>query len=595
MHGRRLASGAEVAGIFSFFEDYDWQCDSIPVPKSPEKPYVIKMLKQISCPADGQCLSSMGKHTMYPGYHQASSSVMVEETIAETDDFLLSIKKYPNHPLQTLVTLTDHKLRTHRSMQIFAGAAYHCVPQSYASVVGNETDSLSSYFAAYLGHETRSSEEFHLPWGRVTIPGRTVRAFRLEPKKDVDGALPIPIDYDDDAETLLPTRLAFNGAEQVPLDVKEILVEVLQQNAQEAASALRKKVDLQCGDIGVTDLKLNVPVLHSAVTESKQDVDFYVREYLEMGTGDAKTDEQQEPKDVGMDGSYWMRAIEMQEAREENAGRRLKSKASTRKLFDLNFNLNIPPDAKFSANTNSGNGGCLTLNGETDNAASPWSFSGSLAMGKGCQTPYSQFTMAGRVQVTYGWGFSKSKTLKVALWEFKINYQCNLEINGYIAAKTGTWSYPIGHGIPLSSCVHRRRLSRRLGVNATAVGKTNVEEDLEDDLAEEASAPDLSESRDLLSRRISAPERRLKKTRRRSCTTSGFEIYAGLGINGGCSVFRRRIGVSLHGRFDMSLGPFPDPLEGRAKGKISAKGCIKIGPFDGCIDFPGLTLFDASI
>jgi hypothetical protein len=297
----------------------------------------------------------MGNRIMYPGYHQGSSSVIVEETIAETDNFFLSIQKYPNHPLQTLVTLTDHKLRTHRRMQIFDGAAYHCAPQSYAAAVGNATDTLDSYFAAYLGHETRSSEEFHLPWGRVTIPQRNVRAFRLEPKKDVDGALPIPIDYDDDAETLLPTRLLFNGAEQIPLDVKEILVEVLQQNAQEAALALRKKVDLQCDDIGVSNVKLNVPVLHSALTENKKDVNFYVKEYLEMETGDAKRDEQQEPKDVGMDGNYWMRAIEMQEAREENPGRRLKSKALTRKLQEgIKFELEVAPDGVISASTSSG-------------------------------------------------------------------------------------------------------------------------------------------------------------------------------------------------------------------------------------------------
>lgn len=32
-HGRRLASGALVAGLFNFFEDYDWQCNSVQAPK----------------------------------------------------------------------------------------------------------------------------------------------------------------------------------------------------------------------------------------------------------------------------------------------------------------------------------------------------------------------------------------------------------------------------------------------------------------------------------------------------------------------------------------------------------------------------------
>jgi len=217
----------------------------------------------------------MGGKIMYPGYEAKSHSVIAAETLVETKDFFLSIQRYPNHPFQSLVTLTDHKNQTSRTMQIFNGSAHRCVTHKYGDAVGNASDSLSSYFAAYLGHEIRSAEEFDLPWGRVTIPQKSIRAFRLQPRDDVDGALPVPIDYDDDATTLLPTRLVFNGAEQMNLDVKEILVESIQQDAHASALELRKSVDFACGDGGIAQS----PVMLSAVTEKQDDVDFYAKQY----------------------------------------------------------------------------------------------------------------------------------------------------------------------------------------------------------------------------------------------------------------------------------------------------------------------------
>lgn len=256
--------------------------------------------------------------------------------------------------------------------------------------------------------------------------------------------------------------------------------------------------------------------------------------------------------------------------------------------------IEFPPDGDdvISASSSSG---CLTVAGESSSPASPWTFGGSMSIGKGCAAPNSQFSLAGRVNVAYGYGFEISKDLSVrvagmTIWSMEINFQCNLGVSGYIGGRTGTYTYYTTDPCP----------SRRLGVNATAVGKTNDEEDLEDDLSEEdGPLPGFSESRRLLSRRLdknSAPARRLGKSRRRrSCNTQGFEMLAGLGVGGGCSVFRRRIGVSIEGGFDVTLGPFPEPLDARAKGEISAKGCIKIGPYKGCIGFPSQKLFDESI
>jgi len=600
MHGRRLASGAEVAGMFNFFEDFDWQCDSIPVPKGIDKPYVVRTLKKTPCPAAAQCSSILGRDISYPGHQEETNSVIVAETIADTDDFFLSIQRYPNHPMQTLVEVIDHKLRTHRSLQIFDGSAYRCVTQKYASVaVGNATDtSLDKYFAAYLGHETPSSEEFDLPWGHVTIPQSNVRAFRLEPKEGID-AMTFPIHYYDDAETLLLKRIVFDGGEQMGLEYTETLVEGIQQNenAQEAALALRKKVDLHCAGFG--SAKLDVPILESAVTENKNDVDFYVKQYLER--------DDQEPRDVGMGGNYWMQAIEMRDP-EKSAGRRLLSKRVLQPSFAFSVELGDNAEISVSAANQ-----CMTVGGETSNPASPWSFSGELAMGMRCKQPYNSPSAEGKVTITYGKSFDQKKEFKVNFGPFgklhsRITLTTSASISGWIGASTQEYWYLVGHGIKCADRGHR--VNRRLGsvddsvadtdladpvhVNATAVGKTDVEK-----------------SRDLLSSRLGS--RRLGSSRRRrGCWAPGIQAFSGLSfaLVGEIKFEYKKdsnwkqvlsAGLSLTGQVDLTLGPFSLPqnyLDARAKGVVSGKACAKAKI--ACVNVEhcftaGFTLFDEAV
>jgi len=581
-----------VAGIFSFFEDYDWQCESIPAPQSPAAPYVMKTVKRVSCPPTSQCSSYMGGGIMYPGYEEQTDSVIIAETLAETEDFFLSIQRYPNHPFQSLVTLTDHKSQTSRTMQIFNGSAQHCVPHNYSDAVGNATDSLSSYFAAYLGHESRPAEEFNLPWGNVTIPKRNVRAFRLQPREGVDGALPVPIDYDDDATTLLPTRLLFNGAEQMQLDVKEILVETLQQDAQAAALKLLRSINFIC-DSGI----VQTPVMLSAVTENKDDVDFYAKLY------DNSTED--------LSSSYWIKAIEAEDAenlREESGARRLLSKRSSRNLggisLDGGFDIQLSPTASIYGQFVSN---CLTVGGEVQAGPSPWSLDGELSMGN-CLT--NKFSVAGEVGLKYGWSVEKKYTVKV--WPFKaeINVECGLSIRGYIGGNSGSFKYDCGRRLEsvtdwiVEDPAEIVSQFGAAGIGANHTLKAQHEADLneivtagldeeEDERLSEQDAADSVSTAD--GRRLFLDRRRRRRRRRRTCTKTGFEITAGVGVSGGCGITRRRLGVSLEGALDFTIGPWPSPLDDRAKATISAKACFKLGPFGGCVGLPTQTLFDMNI
>lgn len=577
VHGRRLASTSFVVGVFNFFEEYDWQCSSVLTPQSPTKPYIMKTLKRVPCPSLDQCTSSVDSDVMLSGFDEDANSIIIAETIAETDDFTLSIQRYPNHPLQMLVTITDHKQQTHRGMQIFNNTGFHCVSRNYSDAIGNSTDTLNSYFPAFLGKEVRPTLEFNLPWGRAVIPERSVRSFRLQPKDDIDGALPIPIDYDDDAETLLPTRLFFNGAKDMALDVEEILVESLQQNVSEAAEELRRSLDVDCA----VDEIFGLPVMTSPFTEKEEDVDFYVQRYVELQDFGGEFGMSQTTND------YWMQALQREDV--ENLGnqssadsRALLSKRLPRRLQDVDggFELDIGEDASIYASTG---GNCFTMGGETSNPASPWSFGGELNMGKGCEDPASQFTIDGRVGVNYGWETEKKYKIKVLFWKATVNLECGLGISGYIGGRTGSYKYKCG---------------RRLEAAEQSAGDELIEQ-REPSEAHLVNKSDVSSGEDLdLEEDDEAPKRRLfgrRRRRRRTCTKAGFEVIAGVGVGGGCGVSRRRIGVTLEGGLDLSIGPWPDPLDARAKGYISAKGCIKLGPFKGCIGLPSVKLFDVNI
>lgn len=284
---------------------------------------------------------------------------------------------------------------------------------------------------------------------------------------------------------------------------------------------------------------------------------------------------------------YWMQALQREDV--ENLGnqssadsRALLSKRLPRRLQDVDggFELDIGEDASIYASTG---GNCFTMGGETSNPASPWSFGGELNMGKGCEDPASQFTIDGRVGVNYGWETEKKYKIKVLFWKATVNLECGLGISGYIGGRTGSYKYKCGRRLEAAEqSAGDELIEQREPSEAHLVNKSDVRSGEDLDLEEDDEAP---------KRRLFGRRRR----RRRTCTKAGFEVIAGVGIGGGCGVSRRRIGVTLEGGLDLSIGPWPDPLDARAKGYISAKGCIKLGPFKGCIGLPSVKLFDVNI
>lgn len=510
MHGRRLSSAASISGAFNFFKDYDWQCDSVSKPASPSKPYILKTVNKVPCLDSYHCISSLYEGQMLPGFDEETESVTVAETLAETDDVLLSIRRYPNHPLQTLVEIIDHKERTWRRLQIIEGKAHQCTAMNYSNS-GSATDTLSTYYAVYLGIRTRPAVELDLPWRRIVIPQRIVRAFRLQARSDAQ--LPLPIYYDDDTETLLPTRLFFEGGKAMDLDAEEIYVESLQQEASDAVAELRLSVDLPCSN----EEFVGIPEVVSPLTEKKEDVDFYVTEWDQEGDqatngywGNALSE-----ADSYGNGTELLADEEQNASHEAGNNSRLLTTNEYTGLGCIVWKLSPTAQIKW----------CLvgpnlcSLFSATVKTAVLWKVEGEVTMGaSGC--PFG-----GAIWLWYG--FEKKFKKKILWWKFRIEW--SLHMKGGIGARTHkkTWAESkwIGAGR------RRRRWSRR--------------------------------------------RRHYSRRRHTMVSRSGFEVYGEMGVMGNFKV--NSFQVIVGGAIRVTIGPWPQPpLDARLTFSAVIRACVRV-------------------
>jgi len=332
-------------------------------------------------------------------------------------------------------------------------------------------------------------------------------------------------------------------------------------------------------------------------------VDFYVQQYI---------------KDDDLDlthkhTEYWEKAMQVEdeanfEAEQGNLTRRLLSPRDRQRRLQASYSVectdcpsavplfNVPLGAHSSLSASQGGAlgpECLTVDAVMDNPTSPWKLDGSLALGRHCVAPANVFTVDGRVRLTYGWGMKKDFKLKVVFWSTKISFQCGLSLYGEIGGRSGQYSYDCGRRLDgsTSNLTHPEENAKE--EDAVDEVEKDVEEDEVSEFEENLEKPSGSMTEASPARRLSS--RRRRRRRRRMCPAYGFEVYANIGLDGGCSVSRRRIGVTLSGGLGLTLGPWPKPLDARAKGTVTAKGCIKIGPFSGCMGLPSITLFDVGI
>lgn len=434
--GRRLASTSAVTGLFSFFEDYEWECTSVDKPRSPSAPYVSKTLRKTPCPTTDSCTSTYLTSQTLPGYDADDDTIIVEETLVVTDTYTMSIRRFPNHPLQQLVSITDHSAQTHHRYSLYNGAAHRCTEHNYAMEVGNATDALENYTASYLGTEAKAEKVYQLPWGTSTVAEHTARLFTLTPGEDLDGVLPTTVQYEDDSSTLLPTRLFFYGALDLGMDASDIIVLSTTQDADEAATLYNKYKNLMTCDAATDDLP-QINTATSAMTESTSNIEFYCRAYGTLADADGLEDGTVDIQDT-LD-AYWQAAC----SKIESGSRRLLTRRNpARRLLDKFYRLEIPlgsGDAELALEIYRNNhGSCVTVEGQ---GGLGWQVHGKLSLGNQCSLSGTGFTAKGSLELSYGWGWRRE--IKV-LRRYKLDVRAELRIRGYIGFETGSYTYNCG-------------------------------------------------------------------------------------------------------------------------------------------------------
>eukprot|EP00403_Amphidinium_massartii_P045178 CAMPEP_0178465706 /NCGR_PEP_ID=MMETSP0689_2-20121128/51502_1 /TAXON_ID=160604 /ORGANISM="Amphidinium massartii, Strain CS-259" /LENGTH=857 /DNA_ID=CAMNT_0020092659 /DNA_START=122 /DNA_END=2691 /DNA_ORIENTATION=+ len=581
--GRRLDSQqALVLGIFSFFEDYECECFNATEPRSPSLPYFATLLEKRPCLSDDWCKSQIFDGQYLPGYDAESDSILTVVQVLVAEDYSITIQKLPNHPSQELITVTDHAGQTTKHYQMSQEVVTRCYNDSYTplKVLG-----VDAWYATYLGEEAREAQFYEILGENYSTAAGANRLFQLLPKNDSD--ISEPVDYEDDAETLLPKRLFLHSARSEGWDIEEVVTIDLQE--LDSATANGIFADYESMLVCEGQIK-SFPKMKTAFEESISSVAFYVDD-MQTNTGMSATED-----------SYWSYAVAhltddflasyyaALNASIDNssaAERRLRTRGFTAKFTNSDYlSVGVETDSDHV---------CVGVAGQSS-GNSPWAVDGELAMGDMCGSQDGTFIVSGSVGISYTWGAEKKVLGK------KIG--CSLSIGGYIGGNTGRFGYDCG---------------RRLGSTAEE-GQQLVDADdadLEDEEAEEESGmehmmalPHLAQGREdaddenamlvdadagdmdddsLDGRRLLFGRRRRRsRRRRRTCYAAGVEVDAGIGIQGSCSA---GVSVGVSGSLDINIGPFPQPpLDSKIEGSLSAKACVSLWFASGCVSVGSIDL-----
>eukprot|EP00931_Biecheleriopsis_adriatica_P043041 TRINITY_DN2458_c0_g1_i4.p1 TRINITY_DN2458_c0_g1~~TRINITY_DN2458_c0_g1_i4.p1 ORF type:complete len:1408 (+),score=143.65 TRINITY_DN2458_c0_g1_i4:75-4298(+) len=125
--GRRLSAGHDVAGLFQFFMDYEWNCTSYGEPLQHLKPpYEFVLETRVLCPDD--CKSSVFTNYNLPGMvrERTVEYIGIKETVYAFGDIVISHQEYPSHPGIVLMTYTNVAQNISRKQIETFGTAHSC-------------------------------------------------------------------------------------------------------------------------------------------------------------------------------------------------------------------------------------------------------------------------------------------------------------------------------------------------------------------------------------------------------------------------------------------------------------------------------------
>jgi len=536
-NGRRLSEDVDAAGYFSFFENFEWKCDSLAAPKFFVKPYQVTVTQNHPC-TSSKCTSVFkdkdGNTLQKPGYLKKDAALVSKFDSIITNTHSVKLVKYPNHPSQTFVEIRDMTSSTKYSFQMDTnGKAWHCSgKEKYSS--DKEEFNISAYYTPVFNGYNEAHE------------GTSLREFLLVPI-DVEKT-PFVVKYVDDANTLLPHAVSFPQAREFEMNMESAKVDKYTKLTSPQADLLAEiYLKKTCMSEEQMKQQMIVPPARIMGNPYKEDLKVVLGHLDKLDDELVADDTKPFPFTAAAAkyGNYWASVGEMyykdskfynkQDASTGSQGGRrmtgavgslldsffnasaMKNKAKAMVWGKLPKSFRIPLHSNCSVNISyegSDKGSCIEI--APDKGCNPVAQKGVAAVGwyalgaqKGCMSPTSK-NMTGQFCMGYSKSISKDYTVNMGWWSKTININCNVEAKA-CASVTG--------------------------------GLHHVADD------------------------------RKKKA-------YGYTVAMNGHVNGSCAGV-----VSLKGDVNINAGPCGPGLDMRGKAGIMAlQGCLSLGPFSSCFD-----------
>eukprot|EP00931_Biecheleriopsis_adriatica_P002013 TRINITY_DN10262_c0_g1_i2.p1 TRINITY_DN10262_c0_g1~~TRINITY_DN10262_c0_g1_i2.p1 ORF type:complete len:1018 (+),score=186.30 TRINITY_DN10262_c0_g1_i2:264-3056(+) len=106
--GRRLSAGHDIVGLFNFFMEYEWKCESYARPLAGlMPPYQFEIQTRVLCPGD--CTSSVFTNYLLPGMVKEKSLpyIALHSKVFAFDNVVVTLEEWPSHPGITMMTYSN--------------------------------------------------------------------------------------------------------------------------------------------------------------------------------------------------------------------------------------------------------------------------------------------------------------------------------------------------------------------------------------------------------------------------------------------------------------------------------------------------------
>jgi len=592
----------------------------------------MTVLERRPCTTVEACKSTVIEGEYLPGYDAATHSITTRVEIIETESWVMTIARYPNHPTQQLLTFTDHVARTTREIQFTSPEIFtRCRSDNYTTLAHFSAD---DWYVTYVQDVEKPEAVYDFLDESYTVNSSINRYFHLI-SKNVSADTPDQdaiLEFEDDLNTLLMKRAFVPNASAEGWDLQEVIVlDVEEINDADAASILEDYAELFfCGNESndTMTLRSDFPVIDDPFDETLEQVLFYTQEFIEIDS-------------LGF-GSYWSEAVvgqdallelyatqqaELEAMMESNitneSDRRLASiegvpsssslwcipsKTLSNKDTSISFCHHLAwPNRRSDCpgcmcNTFSVSGGPAEQRGA---AQSGWFGSGSVSLGNFCVYP-GRFGVSGTVEAGYvavlkqkkkGVGFDcELRAFGSVTGSYgRYDYKCSNDKAGCLKEKEGEkawweWSCAI-RGYPIYDGYLRRLSEDENATSIEAADEVEGEPEVDEDVVDRRLGGRRRRRRRWGVQEYTSRRRNSKTTtycsrdewekdwgnnRRRTRTTWGGEIAFRIGAMGGCEA--GPVGVGIKGHFEIAFGPFPkNPLVPKNTGKMSFEACVKLG------------------